>query len=136
MGPNIVYATFKEGSGNVVYTKKQVQHDRGVTLRISGIALPEKYQVHFSNDERRGVASALWVSGSDISIPDAYFETGDYIYIWIYMAADGKTLTGSSEYQVIIPIEKRPAILQVSSDGGGLVINADLDAEDHTLIFH
>lgn len=136
MGANIVYATFKEGSGNVIYTKKQYQHDRGVKLRISGIPLPEKYQVHFSNDEHRGVATALWVSGSDISIPDAYFETGDYIYIWLYMAADGKKLTGSSEYTVIIPIEKRPAILQVNDSSGGLVISAYLDEEDHTLVFH
>ncbi|MBR4767584.1 MAG: hypothetical protein IK088_01270 [Lachnospiraceae bacterium] len=133
---NIVYATFQEGKGTTVYTKKQYQHNRGVKLRISGIALPEKYQVHFSNDEIRGVASALWVSGSDISIPDGYFETGDYIYVWIYFAEDGKTLKGASEYHVIIPVEKRPAILQVSSDGGGLVINAELDQDDHTLIFH
>jgi hypothetical protein len=38
-------------------------------------------------------------------------------------------------YQVIIPVEKRPAILSVSS-GGGMVINAELDNEEHTLIFH
>ena len=55
---------------------------------------------------------------------------------WIYFAEDGKTLKGASEYHVIIPVEKRPAILQVSSDGGGLVINAELDQDDHTLIFH
>ena len=92
--------------------------------------------MHFSNDETQGVAAALWVSGSDIKIPDAYFETGDYIHVWICFAEDvkeGGTVT--SEYTVIIPIEKRPAILRVDSNSGGLVINARLDEEDHTLIF-
>ena len=132
----IVYATFKGDTGNTVYTKKQHQHDRGVILRISGIALPEKYQVHFSNSEDQGVAAALWVSGSDIMIPDAFFETGDYIHIWIYFTEDGKHPDGATECKVIIPVEKRPAILEVNSDGGGLVVNAELSAEDHTLIFH
>ena len=51
---NIVNATFKPESGNVVYTKKQYQYNRNTKLRISGIALPEKYQVHFSNGEEQG----------------------------------------------------------------------------------
>lgn len=135
---NVVYATFKPEGGNVVYTKKQYQYNRNTKLRISGIALPEKYQVHFSNSEDRGVAAALWVSGSDISIPDAFFETGDYIHVWICFAEDvkeGGTVT--SEYTVIIPIEKRPAILVVDTINKGLVVNAHLgeDEDEHTLIF-
>ena len=133
---NIIYATFKEGKSDVVYTKKTYQHNRGVKLRISGVALPEKYQVHFSNSDDMGVAAALWVSGSDISIPDAYFETGEYIHVWLCFALDGKYSTVTSVYRVIIPIEKRPAILQVGDGSSGLVINAELDSDDHTLIFH
>ena len=133
---NILYATFKEGKSDVVYTKKTYQHNRGVKLRISGVALPEKYQVHFSNDESKGVTAALWVSGSDIPIPDAYFESGDYIHVWIYFTEDGKNASGMSMYRVIIPIEKRPAILIVSGTSGGMVVDAELDNEDHTLIFH
>ena len=133
---NIVNATFKPESGNVVYTKKQYQYNRNTKLRISGIALPEKYQVHFSNGEEQGVAAALWVSGSDISIPDAFFETGDYIHVWICFAEDDKDGGAcKSEYKVVIPIERRPAILRVDSNSGGLVINARLDNDDHTLIF-
>ena len=132
---NIIYATFKEGSKDVVYTKKSFQYNRGVKLRISGIALPEKYQVHFSNDETRGVSTALWVSGSDVSIPDAYFETGDYIYVWIAFAEDGRYSTVTSSYTVVIAIEKRPAILQVEGTGG-LVIDAHMDeTDDHLLVF-
>lgn len=132
---NILYATFKEGQGDVVYTKTTYQHNRGVKLRISGVALPEKYQVHFSNDENFGVATALWVSGSDVSIPDAYFETGNYVHVWIAFAEDGKYANVQSMYKVVIPVEKRPAILQVDGSGG-LVINAHMsDTEDHMLVF-
>ena len=134
MEENIIYATFKEGKSDVVYTKTSYQHNRGVKLRISGIALPEKYQVHFANSEDSGVAASLWVSGSDVSIPDAYFDSGEYIHIWIAFAKDGKYANVQSMYKVIIPIEKRPAILQVEG-GGGLVINAYLDEEEHTLVF-
>lgn len=132
---NILFATFKEGQSDVVYTKKTYQHNRGVKLRISGVALPEKYQVHFSNDENAGVATALWVSGSDVLIPDAYFESGDYVHVWIAFAADGKYADVRSMYKVVIPVERRPAILQVDGSSG-LVIDAHMsDTEDHMLVF-
>lgn len=132
---NIINATFCEGGGNVVYTKRVYQYSRGQKLRISGIALPEKYQVHFSNSEHDGVAAAIWASGSDVDIPNVYFETGNYIYIWI-SAADDLGKYQSPEYMAIIPVEKRPAILKVDSESGGLVVDAELDEEEHTLIFH
>ena len=131
-----IYAYFQDTDKTTIYTKTAYQYDRGVKLRLSGIPLPEKYQIHFSNSETEGVATARWVSGSELSIPDAYFETGDYIHVWIYTAQDGTYMTGSSDYHVIIPIEKRPAILRVNDTSGGLVINADLDESDHSLIFH
>lgn len=133
---NVIYATLREESSDVVYTKRSHQYNRGVKLCVSGVALPEKYQVHFSNNESKGVTAALWVSGNDIPIPDAYFETGDYIHIWIYFVQEGKSSPGMSMYRVIIPIEKRPAILDVIDSSGGTVINANLDEETHTLVFH
>lgn len=130
---NIVYATFREGKGDVVYTKKVFQYDRGLKLRISGIPLPEKYQVHFSNSEHKGVAAAFWGSGSDVPIPDAFLQTGEYVYVWISFADEKKTYR-SSQYTVIIPVEKRPGVLPMTVEGGA--IGADLDQETHTLIFH
>lgn len=132
---NIINAVFKEGQSNVVYTKRSSQYDRGVKLRVSGIALPERYQVHFSNDEEHGVTAAIWVSGSDIPIPDAFFENGEYIYVWIYFTEGTNHAVGSSAYRVIIPVEKRPAILTVNNSSGGTVVGAQLDNETHTLIF-
>jgi hypothetical protein len=129
---SILPATFKPGKGNVVYTKKAFQYDKGVYLRVSGIALPEHYQVHFSNSEHDGVSAAVMASGSDIKIPDSYFLTGQYIYCWLYMAEDfGKD--GSSAYTIIVPVEKRPAALDVSRETGEIV--ATLDEDSHTLIF-
>lgn len=133
---NIISAVFREGQSNVVYTKRSCQYNKGVKLRISGIALPERYQVHFANDESRGVSTAMWVSGSDVPIPDAYFENGEYIYVWIYFSENTSNTAGASMYRVIIPIEKRPAIMEVSESSGDTVIGAVLDNETHTLIFH
>ena len=130
---NIVYATFHEGKGDVVYTKKVFQHDRGLRLRISGIPLPEKYQVHFSNDERKGVAAAIWGSGSDVPIPDGFLETGEYVYAWIAFADENKVYR-AGKYTIVIPVEKRPAVMPMTVEGG--MIGAELDEDTHTLIFH
>ena len=129
----ILQATFRQGKEKVVYTRKAFQYDKGVYLRISGIPLPETYQVHFSNDEHKGVSGAIMASGSDVRIPDAYFQTGEYIYCWIYFAEDfGKN--GSSAYTVIIPVDKRPASLDISRASGEIVATLD-DEDEHMLVF-
>lgn len=133
---NIIFATFHEGKGNVAYTKTQFQYNRGIKVRVTGIALPETYQVHISNDETRGVAVSLSESGSDISVPDAFFQTGEYVRIWIYTSEQDETVkNGASEYMIVIPVEKRPAIL---NDGGGSWggVDADYDENDHAIVFH
>ena len=134
---NVIDVTFKEGSSDVVYTKKSFQHNRGVKLRISGVTLPEKYQVHFSNDEKIGPSVAIWISGNEIPIPNAFFKTGEYIHVWIFFAGvEDDHPVGATMYHAVIPIEKRPAILTVINSSGGAAIGADLDEETHTLIFH
>lgn len=135
---NIVNAVFKEGQNGAVYTKKVYQYDRGVVLRISGVALPENYQVHFSNHSEGGVSGGKIVSGSDVRIPDAYFQTGDYVYIWLYFL-NGEDKSGTSVHQVIIPVIQRPAALDttdISGSGGEIVADLGDGDEEHTLIFH
>ena len=130
---SILQASFHPGKSNIVYTRKAHQYDRGVIIRVSGIALPEQYQVHFSNSERGGVSTSILFSGSDIRIPDAYMQTGQYVYVWLYFA-ETFDKDGSSEYQIIVPVEPRPAVLNVDSSGYGDIV-ATLDEDDHTLIF-
>lgn len=130
---SILQASFHPGKSNVVYTRKAYQYDKGVIIRVSGIALPEQYQVHFSNSECGGVSTSLLFSGSDIRIPDAYMQTGQYVYVWLYFA-EAFDKDGSSEYQIIVPVEPRPAVLNVDSSSYSDIV-ATLDENDHTLIF-
>ena len=129
----IINATFHEGQCGTLYTKKAYQYDRGVVLRISGIALPEQYEVHFSDKEENGVSAGITVSGSDVPIPDAYFMTGEYIYAWIFIPDNSRG--GSSEYHIVIPITPRPTVVEVVSIGSEVVAHLGDDEEEHTLIF-
>lgn len=134
MDESIIFAEFFEGSNNVVYTKRSWQYNRGVKLYINGIALPERYQVHFSNSETGGVSVALWVTGNIVDIPDAFFESGEYIHAWVCFAETDGT-SSVTNYHIIIPIEKRPSVLRMGANSGELVVNAELDEDNHTLIF-
>lgn len=113
---NIVTATFRDDKCTTVYTRKVSQFDKGLILRISGVALPETYQVHFSNDPESGVSIAVNTSGSDVTIPEAFLMTGKYVYAWIY-TTEG-ILSGTSDRMIVIPVVPRPAHY-VANDGGG-----------------
>lgn len=128
----IINATFHEGQCGTLYTKRAYQYDRGVVLRISGIALPEEYEVHFSDREDGGISTSLKVSGSDVPIPNAYFRTGEYVYIWIFIT-DGK-YSGSSEYHAVIPVTPRPTNIPIDASTD-VVAHLGDDEEEHTLIF-
>ena len=125
----ILKAVFHGEDEEVVYTRKAYQHDREVILRVSGIALPEEYQAHFSNDEHEGVGIAKSVSGSDILIPNAFFQTGKYVYVWLYFGE------GISTLMVVIPVEPRPAYVDSSDMSGDIIATLGEDEEEHTLIF-
>lgn len=130
----ILSAVFRGEKDAVIYTKKIHQYDKGVVIRVSGIALPEHYQVHFSNDENNGVGHSILVSGSDITVPNVYLETGKYLYVWLYMAEDHNEY-GTSAYEIVVPVEPRPAFIPLDYNGG-MAVNADYDEEDHALVFH
>lgn len=134
---NVINAVFKDSETKVVYTKKMYQHDKGIILRLSGIALPETYKVYFSCGENGDVSVGKEVSGSDISIPDAFFITGKYIYVWIcFMQNETGTINngiGVTDYIVVIPIIPKPIAIDISQEATQLV--ADLDEDEHALIF-
>lgn len=134
---NIVSAVFRDGRGNTVYTKDLFQHDHGLILRISGIPLPESYQVHFSNDEKDGISISKTVSGSDVAIPDVFLETGKYVYAWIYLTESSESVeqAGNSEYRIVMPVVQRPAIFHATGGGEPGQLAADLDEESHALYF-
>lgn len=128
---NIVEAAFYSDRTNKVFTKTLHQYDKGVVLRILGIALPSTYEVHFSNDERKGISVGETARSYEIHIPDVFFESGKFVYVWIYLKEEK---TGTTEYQVTIPVEPRPAIYTGNGGENGKLA-ATLDENDHTLEF-
>ena len=142
----VVDVIFNEGSSRC-YTRSLSQYDRGTRLRFLGIALPAQFEVHFSNEEDGGVAAVVNGKNYEVSIPDAYFLNGDYIYAWINVQGtrvipsytleneiisatpNSETVVderkSNSIYEVIIPINRRPAPLTVSDGGSGIDLSDD-----------
>ena len=96
---NVVEAEIRSRCGETV-TRALSQYDYGQVLYISGVNLPEAYEVHFSN---ASIGSATTCIGNDVgvAIPDMYLVTGKDVHAWIYLHTgeeDGETL-----YHIRIP---------------------------------
>lgn len=106
MRTNKVKALFTSGS-NEVMTGALWQHDYGQVLEITGVELPETYEVHFSN-EKNGAATTAIGDENGVQIPDAYLETGADVFAWLYLHTgenDGETV-----YSIVIPVRERASI--------------------------
>lgn len=121
----MIIASFKEGE-NKVYTKAAYQYDKGQMLVITGIALPETFEIHFSNDKEYGIASSYVGSMDGVMIPNAYFLSGDYIYAWVHSVTkipdeDPKkeVTVRQTVYEIVIPIIRRPSQLPTAKPADG-----------------
>ena len=103
-GDKITRAVF--GGLRSTTTANLWQYDYGQVLLISGIDLPDWYEVHFSNQERDGEAKGQIGDASGVQIPDEYLTSGDDIYAFIFLH-DGET-DGETEYKIHIPVKERP----------------------------
>ena len=106
MVDNVLRVTF--GKETKIKSKPLYQYDYGQKLKFIDLTLPQAYEVHFSNYEK-GTANVMVATSNEIDIPDVYLQTGLNIYVWVYLhtgANDGET-----EYQIIIPVIRRAAIL-------------------------
>ena len=99
---NVTYKANKE----VRVKTSLYQWDRGVKLRITGIDLPENYEVHFSNQQFSGDAKVAIGDASGVVIPDEYTSTGRTIYAWLVLQDD--PTNEKSMFTVVIPVIKRP----------------------------
>jgi len=83
------------------------QWDYGRILTVSGLTLPEEYDVHICNE---GEAHTKYLIGrtGGIPIPDSYLESGKDIVIYIYLHQEDDD--GITAYTVKIPVKKRPAM--------------------------
>lgn len=132
-----IIAAFGNGATKT-YTKSVHQFDKGQKLVITGVELPSRFEVHISNDKNGGIASSYAGSLEGTLIPDAYFMSGEYVYIWVYGRQEEEVPTyhyqddeqeesdpseGDDEpvtiescstvYEIVIPVIPRPAQLSV-----------------------
>ena len=131
----MIIAAFREGQTRV-YTRSAYQFDKGQKLVVTGIDLPESFEVHYANKGDSGLAYSCIGNPEGIYIPDSLFVSGDYIYVWIYATevghegttsglnydpeeetiqqeeVDARTFTeGTTVYEIVIPIIRKPVQL-------------------------
>ena len=104
MRGNIITARFD--GATICRTERVWQWDRGQVLRFDDIDLPAAYTVHIANVPLAGDAATQIGDDNGVEIPDAYLQTGDYVYAWIYLHAGEDD--GETEFMVTIPVAKRP----------------------------
>ena len=102
---NIITAEFSDGC---MYeeTLPLYQWDYGQILQITGLDLPEAYQVHFSNQRESGTTITMIGEASGVQIPDNLLQTGENVYAWIFLHSGDDD--GETEYQIKIPVLLRP----------------------------
>lgn len=101
-----IEAVFKDGS-NKAYTQTVNQFDHKLSIHISGILLPEKFQAHFANAREGEIAAIVKGENYMVRIPDVYLQKGEYVYCWICVEK-------VSICQIVIPVARRPLVYQMN----------------------
>lgn len=101
---NIVKASF--GGLREVTTAPLWQWDYGQILEITGLDLPQAFEVHFSNSRKSGETVTQIGTDNQVTIPDMYLTSGADIYAFVFLH-DGLT-DGETEYVIKIPVRERP----------------------------
>lgn len=127
----MIIAAFKNGETRC-YTKSAHQFDKGQKLIVTGIALPNTFEIHMSNEREGGIAYSCKGSAEGVYIPDALFVTGEYVYVWLYEISEDEYGSSSgynvnpeeetiqeeevaartireqnSTYEIVIPVKRR-----------------------------
>ena len=90
--------------GTFATTERLWQYDYGQVLQISGLDLPEFYEVHFaSSADGNAVINVGTAEG--VAIPDKFLRTHGYVYAWLFL--HDEVTDGYTKYQIKIPVEKR-----------------------------
>lgn len=101
---NITKAAF--GGLREVTTAPLWQYDYGQILQITGLDLPQAFEVHFSNSRKSGETVTQIGADNQVVIPDMYLTSGADIYCFIFLH-DGLT-DGETEYVIKVPVRERP----------------------------
>ena len=99
MRNNIITAI--AGDKPYIKTDSVFQYDYGLKLVISGVTLPQEYDVHFSNTNK---PSAKTVTGdsSGVLVPDEYLLNGEDVHAWVYLHTEGLDDDGETVEQELL----------------------------------
>lgn len=86
------------------------QYDYGKILKITGIALPDMYEVHFSNDPH-GIAKTITGNSDGVSIPDEYLVSGASVFAWLFLHNGSND--GGTELQIEITVRRRARAVEI-----------------------
>ena len=100
---NIITANFTDGKFKRVTFA--YQYDYGQVLLITGIDLPQTYEVHFCNTNDAITVTQLGTVDG-VAIPDALLQTGKDIEAYVYLHTGDSD--GETEYKISIPVRERP----------------------------
>ena len=100
---NYAYAVF-DGKCNFAVTNRLWQYNYGQKLEISGLTLPNTFEVQFG--QKGGLSSKTQIySDGSVSIPDEYLLSGEWIEAYIYLHAGAED--GETCYKISIPVTPR-----------------------------
>lgn len=104
MNDNILTISFLDS--REVVTESLVQYDYGIYISVTGVELPDPFEVQLANSPRQGGAKTVIGQGGKALIPDELLTTGAPIYAYIVLHStedDGRTV-----YIAYIPVKQRP----------------------------
>lgn len=102
MNDNILRVVF--GGVRSVTSRPLYQYNYGQKLKLSGVNLPDMYEVHFSKS-RSGTAVTVIGDESGVDIPDSLLETEGEVIAWVYLHTTEDD--GETKYEITIPVKGR-----------------------------
>lgn len=103
---NVIVAAFDERTRRAVVGPLW-QYDYGQILKFTGIDLPAAFEVHFSNDPRRGEASRVnGTPETGVVIPSRYMTSGANVFAWLFLHT--RNDDGGTKFEVEIQVRRKP----------------------------
>ena len=99
------FITAVVGNEKITYAEPITRVDYGLRLRIKGIALPDSYEVDFSQNEEGGESVTVIGDAQGAEIPAFLIKTGKDIYAFLFWVGEGY---GRRVKKIMIPNEAGP----------------------------
>ena len=100
---NIIIAAW--GGGRTPVTASRFMEDYGQVLKITGVEMPDVYQVDFANSPHDGNSVTMVGNADGVLIPKQFFDSGRDVYAFLYLTRED---AGRTMATIRIPNKRRP----------------------------